>query len=233
MRVSQNGWPVNPPRRSRTVPGSSVRLTVADGPAGDVLMYVAHQFDQRVEDIDTARGATPDDWGHADRPIAGSTVTSNHASATAIDLNALKHVRGKRGTFTPAQRAVIAQILKECRGVVRWGGDYSTTVDEMHFEINADEGAVTATAQLLSAPKPAPPRPAPPTGRATLREGSRGPDVSFLQRHMNHVYPLYSKLQVDGIFGPKTARVIREFQRRSGITADGIVGPVTWRKLGF
>jgi HK97 family phage portal protein len=31
---------------------------------------------------------TADDWGYAERPIRGSTVVSNHASGTAIDLNA-------------------------------------------------------------------------------------------------------------------------------------------------
>ncbi|MPZ66240.1 MAG: hypothetical protein GEU83_12225, partial [Pseudonocardiaceae bacterium] len=68
--------------------------------------------------------------------------------------------------------------------------------------------------------------------RPTLRRGSTGPAVRDLQRLMNLVYPAYSTLAVDGVFGPATERVMREFQRRSSIKADGIVGPVTWSRLG-
>ncbi|MEV7042210.1 M15 family metallopeptidase [Amycolatopsis sp. NPDC051061] len=160
MAVSQNGWPVDPARRARTIPGSSVRLTVADGPAGDVLMYVASQFDKRVEDIDlrSSRGEF-DDWGYANRPIRGSTSTSNHASATAVDFNATRHPMGVRNTFSAAQRAEIHRILAEVDNVVRWGGDYSGRVDEMHFEINAPYARVATVAGHLAASAPVNPTP--------------------------------------------------------------------------
>jgi hypothetical protein len=72
-----------------------------------------------------------------------------------------------------------------------------------------------------------------PAGRSTLQMGSRGPEVESLQLFLNRVFPSYSKLVVDGVFGAATDKVVREFQRRSGLTPDGIVGPVTWAKLGF
>lgn len=39
-------------------------------------------------------------------------------------------------------------------------------------------------------------------------------------------------LREDGIFGPLTDEAVREFQRKNGLTVDGIVGPKTWDKLG-
>lgn len=76
--------------------------------------------------------------------------------------------------------------------------------------------------------------PAPPTsGRPTLKEGSTGQAVTDLQAFLNRAYPAYSKLAVDGAFGPKTTAVVKEFQRRSGLAVDGIVGAQTWAKLGF
>ncbi|RSM66622.1 hypothetical protein DMH03_05835 [Amycolatopsis sp. WAC 01376] len=219
MAVSQNGWPVNPPRSSRTVPGTNVRIVVADGPAGDVLMYVLSQFDKRVEDLD--QGA--DDWGYANRPIRGGTATSNHASATAADANATRHPLGKRGTFTGPQVAEIHRILSEVDNVVRWGGDYSGRADEMHFEINAPHSRVAVVAARLNGGGNTSPPDSGSGGRATLKRGSSGADVALVQRFLG--------LKADGIFGADTESAVKRYQSRQGLTADGIVGPATWGRI--
>ncbi len=36
---------------------------------------------------------------------------------------------------------------------------------------------------------------------------------------------------IDGNIGPKSKKAIRDFQTQSGLSADGKVGPRTWRKL--
>lgn len=64
-----------------------------------------------------------------------------------------------------------------------------------------------------------------------LKRGSKGRRVRRLQRGLNRAFPAYSSLVVDGIFGKATGSVVREFQRRSGLAADGIVGPRTRRHL--
>ena len=58
-----------------------------------------------------------------------------------------------------------------------------------------------------------------------LGRGLVGDDVREVQTYLN---TQGATLKVDGIYGPRTARAVRQFQRRSGIAADGIVGPVTW-----
>jgi hypothetical protein len=151
---SANGWPVDPPRTERVIPGTNERIQggVADGPAGDVLTYVAAQVHARVEDLTLAAASGEhDEWGYAPRKIRGSaTAISNHASATAIDLNASRHPLGARGTFTQEQTAEIHRILAEVDNVVRWGGDYSSRADEMHFEINASQEEVARVARRLA-----------------------------------------------------------------------------------
>lgn len=219
--ISQNGWPIDPPRSKRKVPGTDVSLVVADGPAGDVLMYVAAQFHARVEKLDGN-----DNGGYNRRPIANTGTWSNHASATAIDLEWNDHPFLRRNTFTRSQVRAIREILDEVDNVVGWGGDWGTgSVDEMHFEIRRGYDAVAKVASRL--------------GNVTVKNpgklqlGDSGDDVAALQRYLNRVFPAYSKLVQDGKFGPATVAVVREFQSRVGLTADGIVGPQTWAKLGF
>lgn len=77
-------------------------------------------------------------------------------------------------------------------------------------------------------------KPTPKPGRGVIRRGSKGQLVKDLQNRLKRDYGLYaSKLVSDGIFGPATEAVVKEFQRRAGLVVDGIVGERTWAKLGF
>ena len=143
MPRSQNGYTANDINLTTVynIPGTRRQVRLRKGPAGELLVWLASQFDKRVEDIDAGQ---LDDWGYAERPIRGGTELSNHASGTAIDLNATKHPLGKTGTFTKTQVAEIRKILAEAGGCVRWGGDYIGRKDEMHFEIVASEAECRA-----------------------------------------------------------------------------------------
>ena len=75
-----------------------------------------------------------------------------------------------------------------------------------------------------------------PSTSVVMMRGSRGPRVAALQRGLLAVFPSYaapikSSGGADGIFGDGTDKVVREFQRRSGLSVDGIVGPQTLAKL--
>lgn len=65
----------------------------------------------------------------------------------------------------------------------------------------------------------------------TVKKGSKGSDVSALQAKLNAVgnYGLI----VDGVFGAKTDTALRDFQKKNGLSVDGIAGPKTWSKLGY
>lgn len=62
----------------------------------------------------------------------------------------------------------------------------------------------------------------------TLRKGDDGTQVKTLQRTLS-MRGFYCV--VDGDFGPSTDAQVRLFQTKNGLTADGIVGPVTWDAL--
>lgn len=135
MLRSHNGWPASEDRKalgikSYTVPGTKLKLACAEA-AAPLLINFAAQFHEQVEKIDKG---TLDDWGYAFRTIRGSDVhLSNHASGTAIDINATKHPLGKRDTFSKEQEKTIRELCKKYG--LRWGGDYQVRADEMHFEV--------------------------------------------------------------------------------------------------
>lgn len=56
-----------------------------------------------------------------------------------------------------------------------------------------------------------------------IRKGSRGKDVERVQRAVN--------VKADGIFGSGTEAAVKAYQKRKGLSADGIVGPATWNVM--
>ena len=69
---------------------------------------------------------------------------------------------------------------------------------------------------------------------ATLRQGSAGPDVITLQYLLNVIseyYPGVPRPAQDGIFGSGTKQSVTAFQQLMRLTADGIVGTLTWKAL--
>lgn len=57
-----------------------------------------------------------------------------------------------------------------------------------------------------------------------------GDDVLELQRRLTELG--FDVGRVDGIFGPRTGEALREFQRNTGLPADGTCGPSTFKALG-
>ena len=56
----------------------------------------------------------------------------------------------------------------------------------------------------------------------TLRRGTSGDDVMTLQRQLR---TLGYRLTADGAYGTKTVRSVRRYERKAGITVDGVVDP--------
>lgn len=152
MPTSQNGWPVlsqdSPFLHSWRLPTQSGPLTLLlrRGASGLVLCHLVLWFDEVIEPV----LGDADDHGWAVRFIAGSTVYSNHASGTAVDLNSAQHPAGTAHTFNLVQSHRIERRTSYFfKDAIRWGGSYRTSTDEMHFEINKDHTIIRTLAITL------------------------------------------------------------------------------------
>ncbi len=66
---------------------------------------------------------------------------------------------------------------------------------------------------------------------AVLRQGATGGEVKELQRRLKNWG--YYNGAVDGIYGKGTVEAVKKFQRKNGLTADGIAGIATYKALGM
>ena len=88
-----------------------------------------------------------------------------------------------------------------------------TTIAQAH----ADNAADTAQTAVIEA--------------AVLRQGSTGGEVKEVQRRLKQ-WGYYSGA-VDGVYGSGTNKAVIAFQKKNGLTADGIVGKATYKALGM
>ena len=99
--TSYNGWtaskePAHIKIKSYAIPGTDLKIRCAEAVA-PLIVGFCKEFNELIEPLD---GGQLDEWGYAFRSVRGvSDKLSNHASGTAIDLNATKHALGKSAPF--------------------------------------------------------------------------------------------------------------------------------------
>ena len=70
--------------------------------------------------------------------------------------------------------------------------------------------------------------------RQDLYEGSTGDKVKVVQEQLNAIskaYPAIPMIEADGIYGPKTAAAVAEFQKIFDLPVTGVVDYSTWYKI--
>lgn len=215
---------------------------------------------ERVFDVETAGGMGEDAnapwtaaqveslariaaWGHLVHKIPLRPMTSSRKSEKGIGFHRLGVQRSKWVSASapgwlvsggekwsgavgkvcpgPARITQIPQIIERAKEIVAKNPEYA---------LGGSTPAAPAPKPPVAKPTPAPSKPASKPVTA-LVYGSKGAQVKKLQQGLNRVFPAYSRLAVDGSYGPATRNVIREFQRRVGIVVDGHCGPITQAHL--
>ena len=117
-----------PALRPYLVEGSDAGVALPPGPGADLLLHVARRFHYEVEAL---------------RP--GDAVSE--AGGSTLILAPARFPAGLRGGLFPAQEATVRDILADCDGLVRWGGDHRSRPQEGLFALVARPGrAVPADA---------------------------------------------------------------------------------------
>jgi hypothetical protein len=197
--TSYNGWPASPdPHAIGVVPFTAAGVSFPPGVKGGDVAYLFHdfltQYDARVERLKSPGAA--DEWGYSYRRNRNANNLSCHASGTAVDVNAQRHPNGQAHTLTAAQVKALRAILAVYEGVIKWGGDFAGTKDEMHYEIHGTKADVTRVAAKVrwlrrqAQPHSQPAKPATTTTqgvRMIVRFESK-PDVyEVVGSHLEHI----------------------------------------------
>lgn len=69
------------------------------------------------------------------------------------------------------------------------------------------------------------------TTAAVIKQGSKGQEVRTIQQKLKN-WGYYTG-KVDGVYGTQTRSAVIRFQKKNGLTADGIVGNQTLKALGM
>ncbi len=245
-KYSENGWrmcDINECDRL-PIPGTGLVLPFRKGDASVVMRGWLSWFNANVESLSNPGRGYSDEGSWTNTNDVGN---SNHLSGTAADLNWSEHAfYVSYSGFSGTEIANCRRGLELFRSCIWWGQDWNSPKDSMHFQLNFPEGdkRIVQLANDLrggylgifdggSVPVLPPVTPTPIGSDSDLEYGSTGPAVRILQNGINKVFPRYRAcpLVVDGDFGPATKNAVMEFQWRTGLDSDGIVGPLTKKEL--
>ena len=139
----------------------------------------------------------------------GGTSNSNHTKGMAADI--------KSGGKSTDQIVKLAEEVG-FKGIIQYTGNknfvHVDTRTAKYFAVD-NSGKITVKSTFGGTVYPVP--------TVTLRKGSKGDGVKWLQQKLG--------LTVDGSFGSKTDAAVRAFQEKRGLVVDGIVGTKTREKL--
>jgi len=210
------------------------------------------KYDERLEALDKVEQANANiakqqqtQLSLADALSKGDIAAAARAMKQTKEESSQNSLREQRSAIERAREKDLNSIQMKVNGTLLNREEIEKKIADLQKEVSRIdlerikpaqlEGAIAdkqAYEQITAGPGPEPKEPDAPARSYSypgqVRQGSRGEVVKKLQSALNTGG---AGLKVDGIFGPLTAQATRNFQRRNGLLADAIAGPITWRKL--
>jgi hypothetical protein len=191
--------------------GSIVTLTRSDGLRQPIRREIAALVAWLIDETER-RGydVRPDwTWGYACRAIRGSNTASNHSWGLAIDINAPTNpmLYGKPGwqALHDAGRTDMPAWMPPLWNQYgfRWGGDYASRQDAMHYEFMGTPADAAAETAKITQPED-----------DMYTDGDRARDVQTAQR-VDRLWEDYGRP------GKGVRQVIAEIAQRTKDIASG------------
>lgn len=157
----------------------------------------------------------------------GSSYSSHHQWGTAFDFfrNDGTGAYNESGKFFERVGAIGVSLGLE------WGGNWKSPVDKPHFQL-PDWGSTTSKLkQLYSNPDNFKNTWVSSTPKSCISKGDKGADVKTLQENLIKLGYGLGKYGADGDFGTSTDSAVKDFQKKNGLSADGLVGKSTQSKI--
>lgn len=221
MAQTPNGFTVLPNREDcvEYLIKDGLTLPLAGGDYGTVLVKFLQRFDRNVEPL-----RTDTTFGWAYRPNVNSPDTwSEHAAGTAADANSTDHPNGATDTFSDKKVIQIRKELDNLDGVLKWGADFRSTKDPMHFELIGTDDEINLVARRL--------RKENTVSLRRLEPGNRNIDVYMVKRALRKrsfnvgTYNLY--------YGVALTNGVKVFQADAKLPVTGELNTETLKKLNF
>jgi hypothetical protein len=217
---SQNGWLVV--GKSACDQGPFQGALFPNGIlAGDVTVIARWQLARYAREVEPVVPGTC--WGWFVKPIEGTATISNHASATAWDINADQHNMGDQASksMSSSQIAACRAIVADSHGTLRWGGMYTGRPDPMHWEIIGTPAQVAAFAEIIRSGG----------DNMLVKKGDTGEGVKFWQYVLLDLG--YSKVVIDGVYGPVMEAAVNDYRHKTANAnaTTAISGWTAWSLL--
>ena len=113
--------------------------------------------------------------------------------------------------------AIVILLVLLLVSVTRGGGDQATTRAKASASAGQPQPAGGVKSAEITQVRLAP--------GTILRPGAAGPDVRSLQEALRRLG--LSAAKPDGVYGGKTKKAVKKFQKQAGLTPDGVAGPNT------
>ena len=232
--------------------GSSTMATAGCGPTSVAML--AYAVDGKTDPWDVAKFMKKNGYAIRNNGTAWSGIP---AAMKHFGLKDVKNVADMKDVWSYLSKGYCAVFLFRAgsRGGVTWttSGHYVAVTaykykNKKHYLYTRDSGGRNHTGwycyetqmrglipQIWVGKVGTPVKPKKPTGKysgtipkPTLKKGSKGAQVKYLQSFLNWYFG--KKIAVDGAFGDITKSALEQFQNAEGIKIDGIYGKISQDK---